>query len=274
MNTFKNELRQIVCLESLDEMKVRLGSIVMKMEEGVYHCMDREYLRDYVIKAKFRDAIDYGDLEVVHRMLRLTPWVFWLILDEHTGKSAIHIAVESADVDMLNFLLLPRRVLKEEFDVREYRENVVDLRTLSCDSTPLHLAINLGYEIMAARLLNCGADPCAENGEGQTPFILACVEGYDGIVKMIIKASGGRCLEERDCDGQTGLHLSVDYNHHQIASLLLKFKPDLVFAENDDGFTPLDLARKYDMPFFIELMERYAKPSASRAKKQKVDNHS
>jgi ankyrin repeat protein len=72
--------------------------------------------------------------------------------------------------------------------------------------TALHLAAT--GEVVAF-LLNKGLDASTKNAMQETPLMSACRRGNVGVVKFLLKHTGGQGLSERNREGKTALHLAA-----------------------------------------------------------------
>lgn len=50
--------------------------------------------------------------------------------------------------------------------------------------TPLHVAADMGYDLLVKDLLDYGADPLIEDNDGDTPLQLAEMGGRDQVIKV------------------------------------------------------------------------------------------
>ncbi|RUS77371.1 hypothetical protein EGW08_014851, partial [Elysia chlorotica] len=86
--------------------------------------------------------------------------------------------------------------------------------------------------------------PDMENGE--TALHLAIQED-DGtslpLIDFLIQNTPVSCLDKKTTSGDTALHMCAELNHTECMKLLLRTRTDLCKAENNEGRTPLDVAR-------------------------------
>jgi ankyrin repeat protein len=107
------------------------------------------------------------------------------------------------------------------------------------DSTPLHLASEMGHVKVSRFLLERGADVTAQNEYGSTPLHLASLEGQVEVACMLIER--GADLTALNEYGSTPLHLASERGHAEVAIVLIERGAD-VTAQNMYGETPLSLA--------------------------------
>jgi serine/threonine-protein phosphatase 6 regulatory ankyrin repeat subunit A/serine/threonine-protein phosphatase 6 regulatory ankyrin repeat subunit B len=87
--------------------------------------------------------------------------------------------------------------------------------------TALHDAALGGHKEVAAFLLSQGADASSRDDEDATPVMLACEEGHLEVVQMLLEATEGQGLEDRDRNGWTALHLAAAAGHKDVVAFLL-----------------------------------------------------
>jgi ankyrin repeat protein len=184
---------------------------------------------------------------------------------DEDGFSSIHLAISRGHSNIL------RRLLDSGASIGA----VVD------SQTPLHIAVRHGRAGMIQILLRRGADTKPLNNFGFTPLQYAVYRGDLEIVKEFVthdKSSAPdapKAALQRGEDGDTPLHtlcrwIWLGRNESQICEILeelLSVAPDIdmINAMNDEGRTPLDLARSQmdEYPAFIKkLTEKGAKPSS------------
>ncbi|XP_014238153.1 serine/threonine-protein phosphatase 6 regulatory ankyrin repeat subunit C-like [Trichogramma pretiosum] len=135
-------------------------------------------------------------------------------------------------------------------------------------NTPFHLALCYGKRKAAVLLLRRGSSPYLANGEGLTPLHLICANGYDvdDLLKVFLricdelatKTNQPMCIDPRDREGNTPLHLALKYNGDvwdakKLIQLLLDRGAD-PSAANNDGSTPLHfICRTYRHNDLLEI---------------------
>ena len=88
--------------------------------------------------------------------------------DSKSGNTALHAAVESNNLPMLSCLIFQGNA---DPNVMSYSGN-----------TPLHIAVGLELESIAATLIAVGANSLIENMEGDTAFKFS-YESYDDYIE-------------------------------------------------------------------------------------------
>ena len=152
--------------------------------------------------------------------------------------TALHVLSKSGiglEGDILDYVLL---LLKygAEVDKRD-----------KCNRTLLHLAIRRNQFALAGVLLEHGADPIAENDEGQTPLHIlseSVINDKDDVYHVLDHAllllKHGAEVNRQDKDKETPLHLAIRWDWLELAGILLEYGAD-ANAENDQGKTPLHI---------------------------------
>lgn len=158
-------------------------------------------------------------------------------------------------------------------------------------STPLQWATRQGHLAMVVQLIKRGADYNILDGEGCNALHLAAQFGHTAIVAYLV--AKGIDIDASDANGMTALMWSAyrvskvdptrllltlgsslkkaDYKHKNTAlhwavyarnmtaiTLLLEAKAD-VDVLNNNNESPLDMARKYQSPWLIKMLESHCK---------------
>jgi ankyrin repeat protein len=107
-------------------------------------------------------------------------------------------------------------------------------------NTPLHSAAYGNQPAAIRSLLGHGADKKAKNKDGDTPLHSAAWKGSDLSIHELADESS---IDEPNNERDTPLHLAA-WNNQPSAVSALKLKNANLYARNDDGDTPADLAKK------------------------------
>ncbi|KAK1246109.1 hypothetical protein MKX07_005178 [Trichoderma sp. CBMAI-0711] len=192
---------------------------------------------------------------------------------DEDGYSSVHLAVSQKNSSIL------RQLLHAGADINA----VVD------SDTPLHIAVRHGRAEMVQVLLENGADTKPLNDLGFTALQYAVYRRDLEIVKEFVKHDKSSASDARKAALQTGeygdtpLHTCCRWIRSwgdesrmcEILEELLSVAPDIdiIHTINDEGLTPLDLARSRvdeNSDFVRLLMKRGAKPSDEKESEESL----
>ncbi len=162
----------------------------------------------------------------------------WLLIDlgadpipyDVNGMSPLEAAVTGGWKDA-------SLVLLEKEAVRTQINGVSNLNT-----TVLGQAVKMGHFTLADLLVEEGANPFLVDGEGNTPFLMACSRGeVEWALKQIALVEDPDQLNYRNSAGLTALHMAAMGGHANLIAVLLEREanPEL---KDHKGCTPLALA--------------------------------
>jgi len=196
-----------------------------------------------------------GYLEVVKVLLDHADGQYWVLdFPNVEGNSPLHLAIEEGHVE----------VVKELLEHAGTKLNLNDKNPNSFN-TPLHLAAEAGQGGIVAMLLALGVTKQttdsdftemnndqkrttklnlnATNKEENTPLHLACKEGHDEVVDVMLERVGELALDAINIRGNTPLHLAAINGHVHIVNKLLKLEPEVdLNGRNKKGQTALTFA--------------------------------
>jgi ankyrin repeat protein len=120
--------------------------------------------------------------------------------------------------------------------------------------TPLKFATEKGYTKCVKALLQAGANPNLQRGEGWTVLMTASEGGYKEIVKLLLQA--GATPDLKNSCGYTALMYASIEGHTECVQLLLQAgaKTDI---QNIIGSTALMLASYWDQTENVRLLLKY-----------------
>ncbi|HEY3330234.1 MAG TPA: ankyrin repeat domain-containing protein [Capsulimonadaceae bacterium] len=122
--------------------------------------------------------------------------------------------------------------------------------------TPLHCAVAVGNVEIIRALMDAGADANVRAATGETPLHTAAVEEPE-LVKLLI--ASGADVNASDEGEDTAMHGAAVGGHVVAGVALLEAGAD-IDPQNGEGYTPLDLARKYGQTeFALWIMSKGAK---------------
>jgi ankyrin repeat protein len=121
-------------------------------------------------------------------------------------------------------------------------------------TTALHLAVSdQNFEIVKI-LLNAGAHLDITNCRGSTPLMNAVRGGNIDILDYLLKRNPD--LNISDIYGNSVLHIAIMEYDIKCINILLSYGPD-TSLKNNEGYTPLDLAKNKNYKAGIAVLEEY-----------------
>ncbi|XP_055768718.1 B-cell lymphoma 3 protein homolog isoform X2 [Salvelinus fontinalis] len=145
------------------------------------------------------------------------------------GDTAIHIAVVQGQDAQIQRMILLLGLVHTDLDIYN------NLR-----QTPLHLAVITHQAQLVGALLRAGADPRALDRNGQTTVHLCCEHGQQACLSVVLShPSILTCLEVRNYEGLTPLHLAVQGGHKELVRMLLDAGADINAVDIKSGHSPL-----------------------------------
>jgi hypothetical protein len=148
-------------------------------------------------------------------------------LGRELRRSALHQAVRSGNLPAVRNLL------------HSHRQNL-DLVDVDGDQ-PLHSAVRMGRNDIAAALLNSGANANARSLYGRTPLHLAAELSNPEILILMLDSSPD--VLSRDEFGQTALHIAARFGGAAATDELIRAGAE-VEASDAGGNTPLHIAAR------------------------------
>ncbi|XP_067094486.1 NF-kappa-B inhibitor epsilon [Osmerus mordax] len=152
---------------------------------------------------------------------------------DEDGDTALHIAVVKGEEGLVYRLIHLLTLAHKDLDTYN------NLR-----QTPLHLAVITHQAKLVEALLRAGADHAALDRCGQTSLHLCCEHSQQACLSVLLSQalpsrSPSLCLEIRNFEGLTPLHLAVQGGHVELARLLLDAGASINAMDNKSGQSPL-----------------------------------
>ncbi|KAM9353515.1 B-cell lymphoma 3 protein homolog [Symphorus nematophorus] len=166
---------------------------------------------------------------VVHQTENLLTGIALATRQDEDGDTALHIAVVQGEFAIFYQLIQLLRLARRSLDIYN------NLR-----QTPLHLAVITQQAKMVEALLVEGADPAALDRNGQTAIHLCCEYNQRDCLSVVLShSSSTTCLEIRNYEGLSPLHLAVLRSHKDLARMLLNAGADINAMDIKSGQSPL-----------------------------------
>ncbi|XP_064155332.1 B-cell lymphoma 3 protein isoform X1 [Anguilla rostrata] len=161
--------------------------------------------------------------ELDHLSIDVVTW------QDEDGDTALHIAVVQEQEDLVHRLIYTLVQAHKDLDIYN------NLR-----QTPLHLAVITNQAGLVEVLLRAGSDPGALDRHGQTAAHLCCEHGLRACLERVLThPSTLLCLEARNYEGLTPLHLAVQNGNKKLVKLLLNSRADIDAVDIKSGRSPL-----------------------------------
>ncbi|KAM6935381.1 B-cell lymphoma 3 protein homolog [Lycodopsis pacificus] len=189
---------------------------------------------------RFLHPLDYGPLyclppvpelnhPLAHQAESLLTGIALATRQDEDGDTALHIAVVQEELalvrKLIQLLLWARRGLDVYNNLRQ---------------TPLHLAVITQQANMVEALLRDGADPAALDRNGQTALHLCCEYDQRDCLSVVLSLSqSSTCLEIRNYEGLSPLHLAVLRGQKDLSRMLLDAGADINAMDIKSGQSPL-----------------------------------
>lgn len=115
----------------------------------------------------------------------------------------------------------------------------------------LHLAVAKNDYLSVERLIHAGVSVDTRDEEGDTPLLLAALNGQDDIVQLLI--DNGSDIDQINSNGDTPLSLAAFGGHSKIFKLFLD-KGSFINQGNQNGDTALSLAASKGHTHIVKLL--------------------
>jgi ankyrin repeat protein len=229
-------------------------------------------------------AIEEGHVEVVKELLESAGAKLKLNRKNFNGSNTpLHLAAEAGQ-DEIVAMLLALDATKQTTDSGSTELNNDQKRTTKLnlnttneeENTPLHLACKEGHDevvdVMLKRFEELALD--AINIRGNTPLHLAAINGHVQIVNKLLKLKAEVDLNGRNKKGQTALHFATIKCHPNVVKALCLAKEEQLRANLQDqkGKTCLQYAKEHQQNRNTKLLERSKfKFPSERQRKEKFE---
>ncbi|CAK9258269.1 unnamed protein product [Sphagnum jensenii] len=210
-------------------------------------------------------AIEEGHVEVVKELLERARTKLNLYVTSYDYNTPLHLAAEAGQDEIVAMLLaLDDTKQTTESDSTEMNNDPKRDLNLNAtnkeQNTPLHLACKEGHDevvqVMLKRFKELALD--AINIRGNTPLHLAAINGHVHIVNKLLKPEAEVDLNGRNKKGQTALHFATIKCHPNVVKALCLAKEERLRANLQDrnGKTCLQYAKEGQQNRKSKLLER------------------
>ncbi|XP_070823407.1 B-cell lymphoma 3 protein homolog [Chaetodon trifascialis] len=218
-----------------DETRVGAAPVTPRRDEEAGHS-------PHGYRIRFLHPFDYGPYSVIclppapepthpldHQAENLLTGIALATRQDEDGDTALHIAVVQGKLTIVYRLIQLLQRARRSLDIYN------NLR-----QTPLHLAVITQQAAMVEALLREGADPAALDRNGQTAIHLCCEYNQRDCLSVVLSlSSSSKCLEIRNYEGLSPLHLAVLRGHKDLARMLLDAGADINAMDIKSGQSPL-----------------------------------
>ncbi|KAA3678573.1 transient receptor potential cation channel subfamily A member 1, partial [Paragonimus westermani] len=172
-------------------------------------------------------------------------------LQDATGSSLLHSAVDKGSTELVNLLLSRGAVLY----IPTSSPTDVNLAN-HAGNRPIHLAFKGCRKSVIELLLSHGADYTCKNTDGVQPIHLAAEMNFvDGLKICLLQRAD---LLAKDLTGQIPLHFACARGDLDCVQLLTEFrprlKPRMIREPNNDGRTPMHVAAMHNSTEVIDYL--------------------
>ena len=180
-----------------------------------------------------------GRLEVVELLLQRNAQVN--VQDLEFGSTPLHLASSNGHFEIVQLLLKEGNA----------DGNVVDKH----GRTPLHVACARKEDKVVQVLLQYTVEVNGRDDAKETPLHIACAQGTEGIVKQLLQASSD--VNAANGRYETPLHKACYGGHATCVKLLLEKGEAIHDARDENGKSPVEIARERFYPSIADLLDRY-----------------
>ena len=258
--------------QEITHKKIRTQEFIT--EAGKYN-PDLNKIKSYIaaganLKAKDYDnntkvlmvAAYYGHTEIVKLLIAAGVNVN---AKDNYGETALMTVVKNGCTEMVKLLIAAGADVNDKNNCNW---------SLLYGCAALMMAAREGHTETAKLLIDAGADVDAKSNDGCTALTKVLRNGHTEIAKLLI--ADGADINARDNYGCTALIYAAINGYTEIANLLITAGADVNIKNNgtvnNDGKTALMLAKDYNHPEIVKLLEQHAKNKAkvNSTKKAKI----
>ena len=199
-------------------------------------------------------AVQSDNVEMVEKLLaKMSPEA--INFQDGNGQTALHIAVQSGNVEIVEKLLV--KMSPEAIQSKVYELNA------------LHFAATYGHGMVVEKLLAVMSPEAinAKNNNSETALHLAAQKNNAEVVEKLLAKMSPEAINDTANLGRTALHVAVQSdNVEMVEKLLAKMSPEAISCEDDNGRTALHLAATSGHGMVVEKLLAVMSPEAINAK--------
>lgn len=159
-----------------------------------------------------------------------SSWVLCVdINDNNWYESLIHLAVESEEIDICQFLIEQR----EDINAKDKENN---------GRTPLHLACDRGHFKIVSLLIENNANIHATDNDGNTALMLASAKGHRDIVRYLLRH--GALINATNKWQESSCLIATQFGKTDVLKDLIKLGAN-INAKDVARQTPLEIAIRH-----------------------------
>jgi len=182
-------------------------------------------------------------LDVIKKIIQAGAQVGIATSERRGRQIPLHVASEKGIFDLVA-ILLKKADVKATINAMDSNQN-----------TPIMLALDKGYDLLASFLIGQGADPWLQDRYGRTALHLSAGKNLASSTKAILKLDNTtkENVNLKDTGGNTALHYAVMTGDETLVSLLLGKGAD-PRIENSDKKTAMNLAASLSLMSIASIL--------------------
>lgn len=194
----------------------------------LYHPSINLNLRDRMGNTPFSTAMNIKNNKAAQEILNRDPNAAEKV--DSKGFNFLHLAIKKIDIESVLFLL-------------SIRVNIHSKVQDPLQMSPLHLAVEVGSELIVRNLLLAGANINDMTSQKQNALFIAAEHDYSAICSILLE--NGIDYNAIDINGNNALHIACQKGHLATCKVLLSESSIQADACNFKGQAPLHLIAQF-----------------------------